>query len=151
MTLLVVWLTTFGVCVAGSLVPLINCEIYLLGAVALAPPHFTWPLVFAAALGQTVGKVLMYFAGEGVLKLPIKRVQRGLEATQAKMEARPVWGKFLFFCSAVFSFPPLYVMALAAGAVRMNFIFFVVACGVGRFLHFAGVAVLPELWQRLSG
>jgi len=151
MTLFVIWITTFGVCVAGSLIPLINCEIYLLGVVALAPPQFVLPLVIAAALGQTVGKVLMYFAGGGMLKLPFKRVQRGLEVTQAKMEARPTWGKFLFFCSAVFSFPPLYVMALAAGAVRMNFAFFVVACGVGRFLHFAAVAMLPGLWQRLFG
>ncbi len=151
MTLLVLWLTTFGVSVAGSLIPLINCEIYLLGVVALAPGPFVLPLVIATALGQTVGKVMMYYAGGGVLKLPIKRVQRGLEATQAKMEARPLWGKLLFFCSAVFSVPPLYVMALAAGAVRMNFVFFVVACGVGRFLHFTGVALLPGLWQRVFG
>lgn len=151
MTLLLAWLTTFAVGVGGAVIPLINCEVYLLGAVALAPKHFTVPLVIAVALGQTAGKILMYYAGEGVLRLPIRHVQKGLEAMQAKMTERPAWGKAVFFASAVFSVPPLYVTALAAGAVRMNLVFFVVACGVGRLLHFAGVALLPEIWHRVAG
>ena len=150
-TLLVVWLTTFAVSVLGSLVPFVNIEIYLLSAVALSPREFVMPLVIAATAGQTVGKIAMYFVGLGVLKLPAGRVQRGLEAATARLEARPMWGKLVFFCSSLVGFPPLYVMTLAAGAVRMNFAFFVVACAVGRFFHFAVVALVPDLWQRLFG
>ena len=151
MTLIAVWLTTFAVCVLGSLVPFVNTEIYLLSAVALSPRSFALPLVIAAAAGQTVGKIIMYYVGRGVLRLPAGRVQRGLESTQARMEARPMMGKLLFFCSALVGFPPLYVMSLAAGAVRMNLVFYIVACAVGRFLHFAVVALVPDLWQRLFG
>ncbi len=151
MTLLAVWFTTFAVCVLGSLVPFVNTEIYLLSAVALSPKSYVLPLVIAATAGQTVGKIAMYFVGRGVLKLPAGRVQRGLEATQARLEARPLWGKLVFFCSSLVGVPPLYVMAIAAGAVRMNFAFFLVACAVGRFLHFAVVALVPDVWQRLFG
>jgi membrane protein YqaA with SNARE-associated domain len=151
MTLAAVWFTTFAVCILGSLVPFVNTEIYLLSAVALSPKPFVLPLVIAATAGQTVGKIAMYYVGLGVLKLPAGRVQRGLEATQARMEARPTWGKVLFFSSALVGVPPLYVMAIAAGAVRMNIVFFMVACTVGRFLHFAAVAMVPDLWNRLFG
>ncbi|MBD0319629.1 MAG: hypothetical protein ICV87_04800 [Gemmatimonadetes bacterium] len=151
MTLAAVWLTTFAVCILGSLVPFVNTEIYLLSAVALSPKSYVLPLVIAATVGQTVGKIAMYYVGMGVLKLPAGRVQRGLEATQARMEARPMWGKVLFFSSALVGVPPLYVMAIAAGAVRMNLAFFVVACAVGRFIHFAVVAMVPDLWNRLFG
>lgn len=149
MTLVIAWLTTFAVCVLGSLVPFVNTEIYLLSAVALSPRSFLLPLVIAAAAGQTVGKIAMYYVGRGVLKLPAGRVQRGLEATQARLEARPMMGKLLFFCSSLVGVPPLYVMAIAAGAVRMNIVFFIVACAVGRFLHFAVVALVPDLWNHL--
>jgi membrane protein YqaA with SNARE-associated domain len=151
MTLVAVWLTTFAVCVLGSLVPFVNTEIYLLSAVALSPRSFALPLVIAAAAGQTAGKIAMYYVGRGVLKLPAGRVQRGLESAQARMEARPTMGKLLFFCSALVGVPPLYVMSIAAGAVRMNLVFYIVACAVGRFLHFAVVALIPDLWQRLFG
>jgi membrane protein YqaA with SNARE-associated domain len=151
MTLIALWFTTFGVGVLGSLIPFVNVEIYLVPAVALSPRSFILPLVIAAAAGQTVGKIAMYFVGSGVLKMRSGRVQRGLEAAQARMEARPVWGKLLFFISSVTGVPPLYVMALAAGAVRMNFPFFIVACAVGRLIHFGVVAMVPDLWQRLFG
>ena len=150
-TLVAVWLTTFAICVLGSLIPFVNTEIYLLSAVALSPKSYVLPLVIAATVGQTVGKIAMYYVGLGVLKLPAGRVQRGLEAMQAKMEARPVWGKLIFFCSSLVGLPPLYVTAIAAGAVRMNIVFFVLACLVGRFIHFAVVAMVPDLWNRLFG
>ena len=150
-TLVAVWLTTFAVCVLGSLIPFVNTEIYLLSAVALSPRSYVLPLVIAATVGQTVGKIAMYYVGRGVLKLPAGRVQRGLEAATARLEARPMWGKLFFFFSSLVGFPPLYVMTLAAGAVRMNFAFFVVACLVGRFIHFAVVAMVPDLWNRLFG
>ena len=63
MSLLAVWLTTLAVAVASAVIPVINIEIYLLGAAALAPASMAVPLVLAATIGQMAGKVVMYHAG----------------------------------------------------------------------------------------
>lgn len=145
MSLLAAWLTTFAVCVAGSIIPLINTEIYLVSAVALSPSSYAAPLVVAAALGQMVGKVAIYYAGVGVLRLPFERVRTRMVAMQARMQARPRAGAAVLFASATVGLPPLYVVAIACGAVRMNLAAFVVIGTVGRLIHFAAVAALPEL------
>jgi membrane protein YqaA with SNARE-associated domain len=149
MSLLAVWLTTFAVCVVGSIVPFVNTEIYLLSASALAPRAFVMPLVVAATLGQSLGKVAMYYAGRGVLRLPAGRMRRGIDSVQASLEARPRAGKLLLLSSAVVGLPPLYAMAIACGAARMGLLPFVVLTTAGRFVHFAVVVIVPQLAKGL--
>jgi membrane protein YqaA with SNARE-associated domain len=150
-SLLAAWWTTFAVCFGGSIVPLINTEIYLISAVALSPDAYVAPLVVAAALGQMVGKVVMYYAGRGVLRLPSERIRTRMVALQARMEARPRAGAAVLLASATVGVPPLYVVAIACGAVRMNVVAFFVIGTVGRLVHFAAVAALPQLARYLLG
>jgi membrane protein YqaA with SNARE-associated domain len=89
------------------------------------------------------GKVLLYYAGQGMLKLPWQRAQKGLATMQARMEARPTVGKLLYSVSAVVGLPPFYVTTLAAGAVKMKFTFFLVVGFIGRLIRFAAVVALP--------
>lgn len=149
MSLLAAWITTFAVCVAGSIVPLINTEIYLISAVALSPSSYVAPLVVAAALGQMAGKVVMYYAGRGVVRLPSERVRTRMVAMQARLQSRPRAGEAVLLASATVGLPPLYVVAIACGAVRMNLLSFIVIGTVGRLIHFAAVAALPELARHL--
>ena len=149
MSLLAAWITTFAVCVAGSIVPLINTEIYLISAVALSPSSYVVPLVVAATLGQMAGKVVMYYAGRGVVRLPSERVRTRMVAMQARLQARPRAGEAVLLASATVGLPPLYVVAIACGAVRMNLVSFIVIGTVGRLIHFAAVAALPELARHL--
>ncbi len=151
MSLLAAWITTFGVCVAGSIIPLINTEIYLVSAVALSPASYVAPLVVAASLGQMVGKVVMYYAGRGVLRLPSERVRTRMVAMQARLQARPRAGAAILFASSVVGVPPLYVVSIACGAVRMNLAAFFVIGLVGRLIHFAAIAALPELYRAVTG
>jgi membrane protein YqaA with SNARE-associated domain len=151
LSLLAAWWTTFAVCMAGSVVPLINTEIYLVTAVALSPDAFALPLVVAAALGQMVGKVGMYFAGRGVLRLPSDRLRGRIAAVQARLESRPRTGAAVLMASATVGIPPLYVMSIVCGAVRMNLVAFFVIGLVGRLLHFAAVAAIPSLARVLLG
>ncbi|HKP76252.1 MAG TPA: VTT domain-containing protein [Longimicrobiaceae bacterium] len=137
--------TSFAICGLGALLPFVNTELYLIGAAALTPRTLWAPLVVAGTVGAMVGKVLLYYAGRGVVKLPGGRVQRGLAKTQARMEARPAVGMALYAVSAVVGVPPFYVTTVAAGAVGMNFWFFLVAGFVGRLVRFAAVVALPEL------
>lgn len=151
MEYLLLCLTSFAVCGAGALLPFINTEIYLVGASALMPRAMWVPLVVAGSVGAMAGKVLLYFAGRGVVKLPGGRMQRGLARMQARMEARPATGKLLYTVSAVTGLPPFYVTTIAAGAVRMNFVFFLLVGLAGRLIRFGAFVALPHLAQGWFG
>jgi membrane protein YqaA with SNARE-associated domain len=136
-------LTSFAICGLGALLPFVNTEVYLIGAAALVPRALWPPLVVAGTVGAMAGKVLLYYAGRGMVKLPWRRAQRGLASMQERMEARPTVGKLLYSVSAVVGLPPFYVTTLAAGAVGMNFVFFLVVGFIGRLIRFAIVVALP--------
>ena len=138
-------LTSFLICGLGALLPFVNTEVYLIGAAALMPKPLWTPLVIAGSVGAMAGKVLLYYAGRGVVKLPWKRAQKGLATMQARMEAKPAAGKLLYSVSAVFGLPPFYVTTVAAGAVGMNFTFFLVVGFIGRLIRFAAVVALPAV------
>jgi membrane protein YqaA with SNARE-associated domain len=149
MSLLAVWLTTLGVAVASAVIPVINIELYLLGAAALAPAAMAVPLVLAATIGQMVGKVVMYFAGTGALKLPGKRMRAALEGMNATLRHRPRSGGALVFASAAAGVPPFFMVTVAAGAARMNLAAFVVLGFLGRLVRFAVIVALPHLARDL--
>ena len=138
-------LTSFAICGLGALLPFVNTEVYLIGAAALMPRTLWTPLVVAGSVGAMAGKVLLYYAGRGMLKLPWQRAQKGLAKMQTRMEERPTVGKLLYSVSAVVGLPPFYVTTLAAGAVGMNFTFFLVVGFIGRLIRFALVVALPGL------
>lgn len=145
MSLLAVWLTTFGVAVLSAVIPLINIEIYLLGASALAPREFVIPLVVAGTLGQVIGKIALYYAGSGALRIPGKRLQAALQKMNTQMQERPHMGGALVFVSATLGLPPYYVVTLAAGAARLNLPMFLGVSLVGRLIRFSIVVAVPQL------
>ena len=138
-------LTSFAICGAGALIPFLNTEVYLIGASAMAPRALWVPLVVSGTIGAMAGKVVLYYAGRGVVKLPGGRVQRGLARMQARMEEKPLVGKLLYAASAVVGVPPFYVTTVAAGAVGMNYTFFLVVGFFGRLIRFALVVALPQM------
>jgi membrane protein YqaA with SNARE-associated domain len=145
MSLLAVWLTTFGVAVASAVIPVINIEIYLLGASALVPRAMVIPLIVAATLGQVIGKIALYYAGAGALKLPGKRLQAAMEKMNTQLQERPRLGGSLVFVSATLGLPPYYLVTLAAGAARMNLTMFLLVSLVGRLIRFTIVVAVPQL------
>jgi membrane protein YqaA with SNARE-associated domain len=151
MTLLAAWWATFAICVVGAILPFINTEVYLLSAMAVAPPSFALPLAAAATAGQMVGKVALYYAGRGMLRLPEGRMRRGVAAAKAEMEKRPRASRLVLFTSAVTGFPPFYAMSVAWGAGGMSLPFFIVCGTAGRLIRFAAVALAPSLLRTLLG
>ena len=145
MSLLAVWLTTFGVAVLSAVIPVINIEIYLLGASALAPRAMVIPLIVAGTLGQVLGKIALYYAGTGALKLPGKRLQAAMQKMNTQMQERPHMGGALVFVSATSGLPPYYLVTLAAGAAKMNLPMFLLISLVGRLIRFTVVVAIPQL------
>lgn len=145
MSLVAVWLTTLGVALLSALVPVVNIEIYLLGASSLAPPAFVVPLIVAGTLGQMLGKAGMYFAGMGALRLPGERWKLALVKANGYMERHPRAGGALVFASASVGLPPFYIMSVAAGSARMNLMLFLALGTAGRLIRFGVIVAVPQL------
>ena len=144
---------TFFFSVASALVPILNVEAYL-AAVAIQANHLSdWELAAVGSAGQTAGKVLWYFAGTQSLRIRWIRQKMETEKWQLsyarwheRIVGRPVFAGAISFTSAGSGFPPLAVIAVLAGTLRMNFAIFLGTVFVGRTLRFwmvlAGVGVL---------
>jgi membrane protein YqaA with SNARE-associated domain len=144
---------TFLFSIASALLPILNVEAYL-AAVALKAHHLSdWQLAAVGGAGQSVGKIFWYVAGKESLRIRRVRQKMETEKWQAAYErwherivGRPVFAGAISFTSAVTGFPPLAVIAVLAGTLRMNFTIFMITVFAGRTIRFwlvlAGVSML---------
>ena len=144
---------TFLFSIASALLPILNVEAYL-AAVALKAHNLSdWQLAAVGGAGQGVGKILWYVVGKESLR--IRRIRQKMETEKWQLSyarwherivGRPVFAGAISFTSAVTGFPPLAVIAVLAGTLRMNFTIFIVTVFIGRTLRFwlvlAGVGLL---------
>lgn len=139
-------LTIFGIAFVSALIPLINIEAYLGIRAAFVDVGDVWLLSFAAALGAMLGKTIWYFLGSSSLewawikrRLEQPKQQARLERWRARTDSRPVFAGGLVFVSALSGFPPLAILAVLAGQLRMNLFLFLGLGLVGRWLRFAAI------------
>jgi membrane protein YqaA with SNARE-associated domain len=137
-------LGTFGFCIASAVIPVFHAEAYLVGASLLAPPELRWPLVIAAAVGQMIGKVGMYYAGRGALLIPGERMQRRIQQATQKYREKGQIGSALVFISSASGFPPFYIVSIAAGMLKFPLPPFLVFGLVGRLMRFSVAVFLPQ-------
>ncbi|HEX2894049.1 MAG TPA: VTT domain-containing protein [Marmoricola sp.] len=146
-------LGTFLFSVASALVPILNVEAYLAAVAIKAHNLSDWELAAVGAGGQTAGKVLWYLAGTQSLrirwirqKMETEKWQLSYERWHERIVGRPAFAGLISLTSAVTGFPPLAVIAVLAGTLRMNFAIFFSTVLVGRTIRFwlvlAGVSVL---------
>ena len=140
---------TLGLCAASAVIPIINGELVLLGAVATMPEAIV-PLVLVAAVGQMIGKCVMYGAGAGVVTLAEKKdekkkktLTRYIERYREKFESHPRSAAALVLVSSSVGLPPFYVISLLAGAFRFGFWRFAILGLIGRTARFAVIAAVP--------
>lgn len=135
----------------SGLVPVLNIEVYLVGAVFALDDGALVAMAVMAGLGQTLGKVPYYYVGRGSLSTPWLRRRAetpGKWAARAarwrhKAEERPVWGMGLLALSSFASVPPFMVISVLAGVVRMNLWWFCVVTFVTRTARFLLVVFAP--------
>lgn len=153
-------LGTFLYSIASALIPVLNAEIPL-GAIPTGSAS-AWAFAFAAAAGQTIGKVIWYYAGVHSMKLSWLRKKMATEKWQAsyatwhaRIVGRPVMAGAICLASAISGFPPLAVVAVLAGSLRMNLALFVSTVVVGRTIRFwlviEGAAILKDIFGPLLG
>ena len=143
------------VAVVSAVVPFVYIEVYLLAAVAVVPGGYaTWTLGVVAAVGQMVGKSALYWSARGVTSSWVSSrsdhvPSDGLRHRMAAMNPLAVNG--LTFASAFLGFPPLILVAPAAGAAAIRFWPFALAGFAGRVLRLTALVLAAAAVERLIG
>lgn len=145
-------LLTFLVSAASALVPLINTEAYLLGATSTVDDVW-WLLALVAAAGQTLGKLVLFLAARGAIRVswltrrkhqsgpPDGRAVRWMNAVRVHRSGQVA----LVATSAVLGLPPLLATSVLAGTTTMRASLFAVICLGGRWARFCLLLAAPAL------
>jgi membrane protein YqaA with SNARE-associated domain len=136
-------LTTLVVAFGSAVIPFINIEAYLAAVGVAVKDVGVWWVAAAAAVGQTAGKVGLYYAADWAMRLPwIKKKMATPKWAEShdrwlkRIHERPNQTALLLFASASLGFPPLYLMAVLAGQLRVRLWIFISTCLVGRYIRF---------------
>ncbi len=146
--------TAFGVSMAGALMPVISVELFVVGLSLSGPQLPWWCLALVIALGQAAGKLLYYYAAQGIRCLPrflrpkaeverSGRASRWLDQFQRVCAQRPVWAGAVLLLSAAVSLPPFAASAVVAGWARVSLTLFLGTALLGRFLRYGALLLAP--------
>ena len=159
---LLAWLTSVAFGVVSAIVPVINAEVYVLVSQVSAVAGVV-PVAVGVGVGQTIGKCLLFYGVRRGRQFRFVREhrarartrersrfgQRVHDAIQAllRLVGTKRWGLPITLLAAVVGFPPLYAVALLAGATTMKLRYFAPVVLVGRVTRFLlvayGVNLLP--------
>jgi membrane protein YqaA with SNARE-associated domain len=153
-------LTSIAFGTLSAVVPIANAETYVIASQvsAIAGPV---PIAIGVGIGQAIGKLLLFLGVRRGKEFAIVRRRR--EQRQRQRQSKPVgparakfraivaklldlvgqkrWGLPIVGIAAVVGIPPLYAVALIAGATTMRTILFALVVLVGRITRFVLVAL----------
>lgn len=159
---LVAWLTSVAFGVVSAIIPVVNAEVYVLVSQVSAVAGVV-PVAVGVGIGQTIGKCLLFVGVRRGRQFRFVREHRAAVRSEPRGRWRQAWhdaiqsllrlvgtkrwGLPITLLAAVVGFPPLYAVALLAGATTMKLRYFAPVVLVGRITRFLlvayGVAVLP--------
>lgn len=150
--LLNIWwiaLACYTLAVVSAVVPWVNAEVVMLSAVPLAgSPYQLGVLVTLVTLGQMTGKTIMYWASRNATRPRAPRLQQAIDRWRERLQQHPRSAVGVMLISATLGLPPFYIVAIAAGALKVAFSRFLAVGTAGRLIHFALLAFLPHLLWR---
>lgn len=148
-------LATVGFGVLSAVLPFANAEAYVFTS-QVSHSIDPLPVALGIAVGQTIGKVLLFYGVRRGKNLPGVRHRRAVLRRQPAGPTRAWfraalqtllalvgqkrWGLPITFVAAVVGVPPLYAVALLAGATRMRLGWFAAVVLAGRALRFGLMA-----------
>ena len=155
-TELLALLTSIGFGVISAVVPVANAEAYVIGSQVSAVAGLV-PIAVGVGIGQMFGKLVLFFSVRKGKDLPFIRHRREearrepVSRTRARFRhgvarllelvGQKRWGLPIVLLAAVVGIPPLYAVALLAGATAMRAIWFSVVVLVGRVARFLLLAL----------
>jgi len=135
-----IYAASYLIGLVGGFVPIVNAEVYFATMGATLDRASIVPVVIIGTLGQMTAKTAIFFAGRGMLRLPITRDSAKLQAVLAKARACRGPMELFVFISAVFGIPPLYLVSLIGGTLEIGVTRFVILGLSGRLIRFLTIA-----------
>jgi membrane protein YqaA with SNARE-associated domain len=148
-------LTSAGYGVLSAVFPLVNAEMYVVAS-QVSEVAGALPIAIGVGIGQTIGKLILFLGvrrgkdtafvhrqREKVRAQPIGPARQRFRAFVAGLLAlvgTKKWGLPIVLLAAVVGLPPLYAVALLAGATQMKVGWFAAVVLVGRLTRFILVA-----------
>jgi membrane protein YqaA with SNARE-associated domain len=130
----------------SALFPWVNGEAAMLALWAAAGPQGNpIPLALVGTAGQMTGKCVLYWMARRASSALWPSLQRGLRRWQPRLSRSGAAVPALMLASATFGIPPFYATSVVAGALKIRFGLFAVIGICGRFLHFGGLILVPQL------
>jgi len=138
---------TLVACFVAGIVQLVNTEAVLLGiSLWLIDDPIQLPIVaLCAAAGQMVANIGFFYAGRGAFALPRGRWHARIERARARIESWQKRPNLILAAAAVIGLPPLVLVAIAAGGLRIGVVRFTAIGLCGRWLRFLVVLAIPWL------
>ncbi len=150
------FITSIGFGAVSAIVPVINAEAYVVAS-QLSVRAAAIPMAVAVGVGQTLGKLLLFlgvrrgknfrFVRHQREKIraaevgPVRQKFRTVVAALLRLVGTKRWGLPIVLLAAVTGLPPLYAVALLAGATKMRIRWFVAMVLSGRVARFVLVAL----------
>lgn len=110
----------------------------LLIPMSIARPERAWQYVYVVTLAATVGSVLGYGIGYEFIVLVLPYIEQFgyADAYQVAVRWFDHWGLWMVFISSLTPLP-FKIFTIAAGAMSLHFLPFLLTAFVGRLVHFA--------------
>ncbi len=150
------FITSISFGAVSAIVPVINAEAYVVAS-QLSVRAAAIPMAVAVGVGQTLGKLLLFlgvrrgknfrFVRHQREKIraakvgPVRQKFRTVVAALLRLVGTKRWGLPIVLLAAVTGLPPLYAVALLAGATKMRIRWFVAMVLSGRVARFVLVAL----------
>jgi membrane protein YqaA with SNARE-associated domain len=140
-----IYAASFVVGFVSGLVPFVNSEVYLVAVSSMVARPALLPIALLSAAGQMVAKTIIFYAGRGVFKINMGKLEKKIEVVQKKFQDWEGKADVLMLFSAAVGMPPFYVVSFVAGALKLHYIRFLIAGLVGRSIRFAAIIYFPQL------
>lgn len=160
--LVLAWLASVAFGVVSAILPVVNAEVYVLVSQVSAVAGVV-PVAVGVGIGQTIGKCLLFIGVRRGRQFRFFRERRREARTKERgrvgqawhdaiqfllrLVGTKRWGLPITLLAAIVGFPPLYAVALLAGATTMKLRYFAPLVLVGRVTRFLlvayGVTLLP--------
>lgn len=141
-----IYAATLVVATLSGLIPVVNAELYLIGvAIATNDPWLAVILGLIVALGQMIGKALIYQASRGASNFAAKKRAGSIHRARALVERWRDKPLILTFVSATAGLPPFFIVSILAGLLEIRFRSFLILGFAGRSVRFVTIALLAVL------
>lgn len=139
-----IYAATLIVGVLSGLIPIINGELFMLGAIRLLADDLPGALAVAVlmAIGQMIAKIVLYQAARKATDLGTGRFATKLRDARKRVEKWRDKPLLITFVSAVFGLPPFYLVTLVAGILEVRFVAFLWLGITGRLIRFIALALI---------